>query len=164
MEDKLVFTGTYEHSIDAKKRLAIPAPIRAQIQRATGAGEGDAIGLFVIPGETGPDGGSLNIYTEADFEKRADELDQSELDAEELLEYERILFSMAARVEIDKQGRVRLPESLISLASLNSDVVLLGVKDHLEVRDRDAWTQHIRQKLIKNPALLMNPRRMMRRK
>ena len=164
MEDKLVFTGTYEHSIDAKNRLAIPAPIRAQIQRAAGAGEGDAIGLFIIPGETGPDGGSLNIYTEADFEKRANELDQSELDAEELLEYERILFSMAARVEIDKQGRVRLPDSLIALASLNSDVVLLGVKDHLEIRDRLAWNNHIKQQLSKNSALLMNPRRMMRRK
>ncbi|QDU35376.1 Transcriptional regulator MraZ [Poriferisphaera corsica] len=159
----MVFTGTYEHSIDAKNRLAIPAPIRAQIQRAAGAGEGDAIALFVIPGELDPEGGSLSIYTESDFEKRAQQLDDSELDADQLLEYERILFSLATRVEIDKQGRVRLPESLIKRANLPSDIVLLGVKDHLEVHSREAWLKRLEERLAQNPALLTNPRRMMRR-
>ncbi|QQE13417.1 hypothetical protein JD969_08155 [Planctomycetota bacterium] len=159
----MVFTGTYEHSIDAKNRLAIPAPIRAQIQRAAGAGEGDAIALFVIPGELTPEGGSLSVYTESDFEKRAEQLDSSELDADELLEYERILFSLASRVEIDKQGRIRLPETLLKRTNLPTDIVLLGVKDHLEVRSREAWMERLEQKLAQNPALLTNPRRMMRK-
>ena len=155
----MVFTGTYEHSIDAKKRLAIPSEIRSQIQRATGVGEGDPIYLYVLLG----DGGFLSLYTEEAFERRAAELDQSELDAEELLEYERLLFSLAKRVEVDKQGRIRLPDHLLKRTGLEADVVLLGVKDHLEVRDRQAWLDHLEAVLSRRPDMLMNPRRAMRR-
>ena len=156
----MVFTGTYEHAIDNKNRLAIPADIRGQIQRDTRAGEGDPIALYVTLGEDQ----SLSLYTETGFEQRATELDASELDAEELLAYERLLFSLARRVEMDKQGRVRLPETLLKQARLGAEVVLLGVKDHLEVRDRQNWIEHVQQVLKDRPELLMNPRRAMRRK
>lgn len=154
----MVFTGTYEHAIDAKNRLAIPAEIRNQIQRATGAGHSDPINLFV----TLTGGDCLALYTEAAFEQRAAELDQSQLDAHELLSYERLLFSLARRVEIDKQGRVRLPENLLKRTGLHANVVLLGVKDHLEIRDRQAWQNHVEQMLANHPDVLMNPRQAMR--
>jgi MraZ protein len=155
----LVFTGTYEHAIDAKNRLAIPAEIRAQIQREAGTGEGEPVHLYV----TLTEGQALALYPERAFEQRARELDDSALEADQLLNYERLLFSLARRVEIDKQGRVRLPENLMQRTSLNGDVVLLGVKDHLEVRDRESWQQYVEQMLAQNPDLLMNPRRAMRK-
>ena len=154
----MVFTGTYEHAIDAKNRLAIPAEIRNQIQRATGGGKGDVVNLVVTL--SGSD--CLALYTEAAFEQRAAELDDSPLDADELLAYERLLFSLAKRVEIDKQGRVRLPDNLLKRAQLASDVVLLGVKDHLEIRDRQTWQDHVEQMLTSHPGVLMNPRQAMR--
>jgi len=156
----VVFTGTYEHAIDAKNRLAIPAEIRAQIQRHSGTGEGEPVDLYV----TLTEGQALALYPADAFEQRAQELDNSSLDADELLNYERLFFSMARRVEIDKQGRVRLPDSLLRQAGLSGDVVLLGVKDHLEVRDRDAWQGYVQNMLKQNPGILMNPRRAMRRK
>jgi MraZ protein len=156
----LVFTGTYEHAIDAKNRLAIPAEIRAQVQRQAGTGEGEPVHLYV----TLTEGQALALYPEDAFEQRARELDSSELDADELLNYERLLFSLARRVEIDKQGRVRLPEQLLGRTGLSGDVVLLGVKDHLEVRDRDTWQDYVQQMLAQHPDVLMNPRRAMRRK
>ncbi len=154
----MVFTGTYEHSIDAKNRLAIPSKVRSQIQRAVGAGKDDALSLVVTLGE----GGCLCLYTEPNFEKRAEQLDESPLDADELLAYERLLFSLAETVEIDKQGRARLPETLLRRTELGSDVVLIGVKDHLEVRDRQSWLAHVEEQLRNNPSVLMNPRRAMR--
>lgn len=154
----MVFTGTYEHAIDTKNRLAIPAEIRGQIQRSVGAGEDDAVYLFVTLGE----GQTLALYTEEAFEQRAAELDESQLDADELLAYERLLFSLARRVEIDKQGRIRLPDNLLKRTGLPSDVVLLGVKDHLEIRDRAAWRKHVEQIIRQQPDILMNPRRAMR--
>lgn len=155
----MVFTGTYEHTIDTKNRLAIPADIRSQVQREVGATEGDAVFMYVTLG----DDQALSLYTEQGFEQRARELDSSELDAEELLAYERLLFSLARRVEIDRQGRVRLPENLLKQAGLESEVVLLGVKDHLEVRSRRAWQEHVQRMLRERPQLLMNPRRAMRK-
>ena len=155
----MVFTGTYEHTVDSKNRLAIPSDIRHQIQRQMGAAEGDAIYLYVTLGEDQ----SLSLYTEDGFEQRARELDDSELAPEDLLAYERLLFSMARRVELDKQGRVRLPETLLKQTGLATEVVLLGVKDHLEVRDRQQWQEHVQRMLQDQPQMLMNPRRAMRR-
>jgi len=154
----LVFTGTYEHAIDSKNRLAIPSDIRHQIQRQMGAVEGDAIFLYVTLGEDR----ALSLYTEDGFEQRARELDDSALEAEELLAYERLLFSMARRVEVDKQGRVRLPENLLKQTGLAGEVVLLGVKDHLEIRDRRNWMEHVQRIMQQRPEMLMNPRRAMR--
>lgn len=157
-ETHVVFTGTYEHAIDTKNRLAIPAEIRSQIQRAVGTGEGDPVYLFVTLSE----GQALALYTEQAFEQRAAELDDSPLDADELLDYERLLFSLARRVELDKQGRIRLPENLLKQSALESDVVLLGVKDHLEIRDRQSWQNHVEKLMRQRPNILMNPRRAMR--
>ena len=158
----MVFTGTHEHSIDAKNRLAIPADIRQQIisAAASAGGSKKSVCLVVIPGE----GQSLFLYTEQDFEKRAAELDDSELDQNQLLEYEQFLFSTAERVEIDAQGRVLLPEKLLKMAGLSgSEVVLLGVKDHLEVRDRKVWYEQMQEKLRDKIKWFINPRRAMRR-
>lgn len=155
----MVFTGTYEHTIDSKNRLAIPSEVRSQVQKEARTGEGDAVYLYVTLGE----GRTLALYTEHGFEQRARELDSSELEAEQLLAYERLLFSTSQRVEIDKQGRVRLPDQLLKRTQLGSEVVLLGVKDHLEVRDRQAWLAYLDQMLAEGGAALMNPRRAMKR-
>jgi len=109
------------------------------------------------------EGQALALYPQDAFEQRARELDDSALDADELLNYERLLFSLARQVEIDKQGRVRLPDNLLKRTGLAGEVVLLGVKDHLEVRDREAWQQYVEQMLSQNSDLLMNPRRAMRK-
>lgn len=154
----MVFTGTYEHVIDTKNRVAIPAEIRSLIKGATGSSE-QAIFLFVTLGEDH----SLCLYTPQEFEKRAEELDRSERDPDEILPYETVFYSLARRVEMDKTGRVRLPESLLEMTGLAGEVVLIGAKDHLEIRNRAAWQEYVKQVLADQPQLLMNPRRALRR-
>ena len=109
------------------------------------------------------EGQALCLYTESGFEQRAAELDHSELEPDQLLAYERLMFSLARRVEVDKQGRIRLPENLLKMAKLGSEIVLIGVKDHLEIRDRETWQTHVQQMLMSQPQILMNPRRAMHR-
>jgi MraZ protein len=178
----LVFTGTYEHTIDTKSRVAIPSDVRALLESPrrkqgghslVGSGESDAKGaaddssddgspgvfLYVTLGE----GDSLCLYTEEVFEQRARELDSSELDPDELLMFERMMFSLARRVEMDKAGRLRLPEHLLKMVKLGTDVVLLGVKDHLEIRDRAAWNEQVQRELTNRPGLVANPRKFMRK-
>ena len=157
----MVFHGTYEHVIDAKNRLAIPAGIRAQLQ-SEAERSGSGIELYVTIGE----GQALCLYTKEGFERRAEELDHSEMDSDELLAYERLLFSLTQHVEPDKQGRILLPETLLQRIGIapRSKVVLIGAKDHLEVRDRDAWNEYVQQVLDRQPGILMNPRRAMRKR
>jgi MraZ protein len=165
----VVFVGTYEHAIDNKNRVAIPAEVRTQLLRQTqrdaqshGKGhdeDSQAIALYVTLGE----GQALCLYTEQGFEQRAAELDHSELEAEQILTYERLFFSLAARVELDKAGRIRLPENLIQRAGLQTEVVLIGVKDHLEIMDRQRWQAHVEAVLTTQPGVLMNPRRAMKK-
>ncbi|MHC4995686.1 MAG: division/cell wall cluster transcriptional repressor MraZ, partial [Planctomycetota bacterium] len=123
----MLFVGTFELTIDAKQRMAIPADVRDRLP-------GDAVGqAFYCVMQEGP---TLCLYTEEGFEKRARELDESERPPEEILLYEQMFYANARRLEVDKQGRVRLPERLLEMAGLGKDVVVLGVKDHLQVHDR----------------------------
>ncbi len=82
---------------------------------------------------------------------------------EDLLEFEELLYSQASRVEMDKSGRIRVPERLLKQASLGSSVVLLGVKDHLELRDPERWAGQRDDKLAKQAELMMRARRAMQR-
>jgi len=155
----LPFTGFYEHTIDAKHRLAIPAEIRALVTPPQGAGEkSGAVVFYVTLGEKR----SLCLYPEKEFDKRAAALDDSERDADEVLSYEEVFFGLARRVEMDAQGRVRLPEHLIKMAKLGPEVVLVGSKDHLRIRDRAEWLARI-QRVVDNEEDVLNPRRLLRR-
>jgi MraZ protein len=149
----LLFTGTYEHAIDAKLRLAVPSEIRDRLDPRA---DGSAFYLTIGEGPT------LCLYTERGFEKRAEELDNSELPPEAVLEYERLFFPLAQRVEMDKQGRIRLPEQLLKIVDPGREVVLTGMKDHLEIHNRQTWTEQTQHLLETRPDLLRNPRRVMR--
>ena len=52
---------------------------------------------------------------------------------------------LAMRVEIDGQGRIRLPERLVGFAQLKQDVVLLGVHDHIEIWDQGVWNAFLQE-------------------
>ncbi|MAE62091.1 MAG: hypothetical protein CMJ49_12125 [Planctomycetaceae bacterium] len=149
----MLFNGSYERSIDAKQRLAIPSQVRHEIDREKAGPTLFAVVLQV-------QGPTLCLYTENDFRRLAELLDDSTKPAEEILQFEQVFFASARRVDIDKQGRIRLPEQLLEMAELKNDVVLLGVKDHLEVHDRLRWTQQRQQMLADNPKLMINPRLM----
>lgn len=146
----MLFTGEYEHTIDAKSRLAIPAEIRMHLDPAE-----HGQGFYVAPGTTG----TLWLWPERVFERMAQASEASLLPNEDLLEFEELLYSQAARVELDKTGRVRVPERLLRLADLGSTVVLLGVKDHLELRDPQRWARQRDEKLAKQAEIMMRARR-----
>lgn len=155
----MVFTGTYEHAIDAKHRLAIPSDIRRDLQRALGTGEGDTVVLYCVLG--GPD--VLCLYTEPGYQRLAEELRQSDLDPVELLDYEEVFYANSKRIEMDSAGRVRLPDHLLTQTGLAGEVVIAGAGDHLKIRDRAAWAAKIETVLKDKPGMLVNPRLMLGR-
>jgi MraZ protein len=146
----VLFTGEYEHTIDAKQRLAIPAEIRDALDSTI---HGEA--LYLVLGANG----ALWLWPERTFEQMAAALDQSLLPADDMMEFEELLFSQASRLEIDKAGRVRLPERMIATAGLRTNVTILGVKDHLELRDSEQWAALRQQKFAKQQDIMLRARR-----
>lgn len=153
----MVFTGHYEHAIDAKHRIAIPSDIRRKLQRELGraGGDGDSsIVLYaVLAGEE-----TIALYTEQGYERLAEELRHSGLEPEALLEYEDLFYAMSQQVELDKAGRARLPDHLLERTGLSGEVALTGAGDHLKVRDKVAWQAQLEAKLKDQPGVLVNPR------
>ena len=125
----MAYTGTHLRTLDDKSRLAIPKPFRDALC-------GPDQGTLVIAPETER---ALALFSEAQFQQRADEIrsrSESNQDARTFLP---LYFSQAASVEIDKQGRIRIPDRLMEFAGLKHEVMLLGVNDRVEVWDREHW-------------------------
>ena len=129
----MLFVGTYEHRIDAKSRLAIPAPVRGKLQRILGLGEGDAIPFYVTLSETD---NALAVYSEPGFEAYMERIRSPKADVDKVLRFEREVLPNTLLVETDKQGRIVLPELLLSQIDLPQDVTLKGLNDHLEIAPR----------------------------
>ena len=124
-----MFMGKYNHTIDAKGRLIIPAKFREQLGEA-----------FVI---TNGNDGCLNIYTEEDWETFLEKLQLLPTSNGDIRKIRRMLVSQAETVELDKQGRILVPTALRERAGLNKDVVLAGNIEKIEVWDKDRWEAEI---------------------
>lgn len=147
----MLFTGEYEHTIDPKSRLAIPADIRSRLDP-----EKDGEAFYVV---LGPDR-ILWIYPDKYYERLVETLDQALLGDQSLLEYEQLTFPACKRIEMDSAGRIRLTEKILKRANLRPQqkVTLIGVRDHMEVRDREQWEEDLEQRLANQGAILMAAR------
>ncbi len=134
----MLFTGESERSIDEKLRVSLPSEMRTGF--ATGPGTN------VVYAAPGPDG-SVWLWPEETFERMANSFEQSLLPDEDVMDFEQVLFSQSRRIEIDKAGRIRLPEALLQLANISNQVVVLGVRDHLELRNPSTWSAVREEKL-----------------
>ena len=141
----MLFTGEYEHTIDAKKRLAIPADIRGRWRP-----EEDGAGWFAVPWRNG----LIRLYTERGFHDRALSGRATLTPDEDEAELQATLFGLSARLEMDSAGRVRFPEEMLELVGLQSEVVLIGAGDRLEVRDRNSWRESRADRLGQLPELM----------
>jgi MraZ protein len=127
----MLLTGTYPRTLDEKARLTLPKRVREILaEPAT---------LFVTPG---PDQ-SLWLYTEGELERLAAKLDQAPATDAEARLFRRLYFAQTEAVDLDKSGRLLVPERLAKFAGLQKDVVLIGVRDHLELWDAARWNGYV---------------------
>ena len=98
--------------------------------------------LVVTPGTDG----CLFLYTEEAFTGIADRLEQTSPTAPDVRAFSRLFFARAQRVDVDSQGRIRIPVELGEMVSLDGEGMLLGVRDHLELWDRLRWEQYQQEK------------------
>jgi MraZ protein len=127
----MLLTGTYPRTLDEKGRLALPKRLREVLaEPAT---------LFVTPG---PDQ-SLWLYTAAELERLASRLDEAPATDAEARVFRRLYFAQTEAVDLDKSGRMLVPERLAKFAGLGKEVVLIGVRDHLELWDAARWQAYV---------------------
>ena len=125
-----MFFGEYEHTIDDKSRLTLPARFRDAL----------AGGVF---GSYGLDE-CLDVYARADWDAMVDaQLAPLDPFSKEARNLKRFFFAAASAAELDKQGRVLVPPALYRHAKLGREVVVAGVHDHLEIWDRGAWAARV---------------------
>jgi MraZ protein len=121
----MALTGTYLRTLDDKRRLAVPKRVKDDFA------EEDLDSLMIAPGTEK----SLVVYSPKGFDRFAARLSGGV----EHQRYLRLFYSSAERMEFDSQSRVRIPDRLADYAGLKRDVYLLGVQDHAELWDKDAW-------------------------
>jgi MraZ protein len=127
----MLLTGTHIRALDDKKRLVLPKRVREQL--------GEPETMFVAPG---PDQ-CLWLYTQTGLEQFAGKLDQAPATDAEARVFRRLYFAQTEAVDLDRSGRMLIPERLLQFAALRHDVILIGVRDHLELWDAKRWQRYL---------------------
>jgi MraZ protein len=122
--------GEFEHSLDDKNRLTLPARFRRDFADGVFVARGIDPCLLVYP----PDGWNELV------DGRMRGLDPFSREARQMSRY---LFAGASEAELDKQGRIMLPGPLMKHARLEREIVVAGVRDHLELWAPDAWRKEL---------------------
>lgn len=120
-----MFIGEYEHNVDVKGRIIMPSKLREDI--------GDK---FIIT--KGLDG-CLFAYSQNEWENFEEKLKALPLAQKNARNFVRFFLSGAVECEIDKQGRFLIPANLREHASLEKEVVIIGVGTRLEIWNREMW-------------------------
>ena len=125
---KHLLIGEYTHSIDTKGRLIMPAKLKDDI------GEN-----FVIT--KGLDG-CLFVYSKAEWKNFEEKLRTFPLTNKDARALVRFFLAGAMECEIDKQGRFLISSNLREFASLQKEVVIIGVLDKIEIWSKDKWLEY----------------------
>lgn len=120
-----MFTGEYRHAIDGKGRFAVPARMRGELER----------GAFVTRWVDS----CLAIFPTSAWEDLADRVATLRLGDADARIFSRFVFAGAFEVELDRQGRALVPANLRAFASLESEAVVVGMRDHIELWEPARW-------------------------
>jgi MraZ protein len=123
-----VLLGTFEHTLDAKGRIFLPARWREEL----------APEVVVTAGLER----CLLVMTKPRFAGRAAQLEQLSPNHKASRDYNRLFFSSASEEPVDKSGRMSVPPALRKYAGLEKDVVMIGVSDRAEIWDRASWARY----------------------
>ncbi len=123
-----MFIGEYNHSVDEKNRLAVPAKFRAILTKGAVVTKGLDNCLF--------------LYTKQSWKELADKLSKLPISQSNTRAFSRLMLAGAMDVSLDKQGRIILPDYLKQYASLKKKVVITGLMNRLEIWDEAVWKKY----------------------
>jgi len=125
---KTMLIGEYKHTIDDKRRLAIPAKFRKELGKKVIITKGLENCLFV--------------YSEKKWMKVMDKLENMPTVQSGARSFSRIMLAGAMEVNLDRLGRILIPEYLKKYAGLKRNVVICGLSNKLEIWDVEKWEMY----------------------
>ncbi len=120
--------GEYIHTLDPKKRLSLPSKWRKELGKQVVVTKGLDSCLFVYPLK--------------EWQKLTEKMSDLSLGTAETRSFNRFFLSGAVEAEIDKIGRILVPDFLKDFAQLDSKVVLAGVHSRIEIWDENKWNEY----------------------
>ena len=126
-----MFYGEFEHSIDRKGRLILPAKFRE-------VAKNQFIEKFFVT--RGLDS-CLFMFSEEEWKAQESKFKAVSFTKLESRKFNRLYFSGAVDVNFDTQGRILLPQYLKDYAQIKKDVVVVGVSNRIEIWARDKWVE-----------------------
>ncbi len=122
-----MFLSQYQHSIDDKGRVSIPAKYRADL----------APGLCLTAGYDD----CLVLYPQAEWEALVERMAKLPLTSPDARAFRRLRYSYATDAPMDQQGRLAIPPHMRELAKIKSEVVIMGVGEYIEIWARELWDE-----------------------
>lgn len=123
-----MFIGEYTHNLDEKGRLAIPKKFRAELAKGAVVTRGLDNCLF--------------LYTKKEWDMLATKLAALPFAQANTRAFARLMLAGAMDVDMDKQGRIILPEYLRTFAGIAKNVIVAGLYNRLELWDQEKWNQY----------------------
>ena len=124
-----MFLGEFTHKVDSKNRIMMPSEFRENL-----------IGDFYIT--KGPEN-SLIIYTEEEFVKQSQKLDEKINESKKNRAIKRLFFSSTVKMSLDKQGRILLNKNLKDYSGIKDEAMIIGNNTTIELWDRGRWQAYI---------------------
>ena len=123
-----MFIGEYQHNLDNKGRLAVPAKFRQLLAKGAVVTKGLDNCLF--------------LYPKSKWEEIAQKFANLPISQAKARAFARHMLAGAMEMEFDSQGRITLPEYLRKFAGLNKETIIAGLFDRLEIWDEDSWNKY----------------------
>lgn len=121
--------GEYNHNVDTKGRMIVPAKFREELGEAFIVTRGLDKCLFAYP-----------MHEWKNIEEKLKNLPLTKKDARA---FTRFFFSGAIECEVDKQGRINIPSNLRTYAALEKECVVIGVSERVEIWAKDSWDEYV---------------------
>ncbi len=123
-----MFLGEYQHSLDPKGRIIVPAKFREELGSKFVATKGLDNCIF--------------LYPLGEWQALEEKLRSLPFTRADVRSFARFFFSGASELEMDKQGRIVVPPNLRDYAGINKDLVVIGVGSRVEIWSDSSWEQY----------------------
>lgn len=123
-----MFIGEYQHNIDSKGRLAVPVKFRRDLSKGAVVTKGLDDALF--------------LYPKDEWKKLADKLAKLPISKANTRAFARLMLAGAMEVDVDKQGRMLIPDYLRKYAGIKKKVIIAGLYNRLEIWDETKWNKY----------------------
>lgn len=124
-----MFIGEYNHSVDTKGRVSLPARFRDDL----------SANFYITKGLES----CLFIYDEEEWKTIDSKMRQLRVTAKAARSFSRLFYGSAQEISTDKQGRILIPNALRDYAEIDKEVVIIGVSNRIEIWDKDKWDDYM---------------------